>query len=316
MKTPEIWNGSTWRPLTGAVKEVPYYPRMFVVPNNRAFMAGEGRVTRYISTAGNGSWTYVADRIGGTRSYGSAVMYAPGKIMYAGGGDPPTQTVEVIDLNQASPSWRQVAGMAYPRRQMNATLLADGKVLVTHGSMGAGFNNEAAGVRDAELWDPVSGDLDHDGERSGGADLSFDGILLLQDGRVLSSGSGDAMGGTDQRSAQIFTPPYLFAPDGSLAPRADDHLGTRAPELRPADLVESPDAGTITKGSLMRLSSVTHSLNETQRLLPLTFTSSGPTTLVATAPADAILAPAGPYMLFLLNGNGVPSVAKMMLVGP
>jgi hypothetical protein len=315
VQTPEVWNGSTWRPLTGAVKEVPYYPRMFVVPNNRAFMAGEGRVTRYISTAGTGSWTYVADRIGGTRSYGSAVMYAPGKIMYAGGGDPPTQSVEVIDLNQTSPSWRQVPGMAFPRRQMNATLLANGKVLVTHGSSGAGFNNEAAGVRDAELWDPVQETWTTMASESV-VRTYHSTALLLQDGRVLSSGSGDAVGGTDQRSAQIFTPPYLFAADGSLAPRPTITSAPAHLSYGQQFSVETPDAATVTKGSLMRLSSVTHALNETQRLLPLIFTSGGPTTLVATAPGTAILAPPGPYMLFLLNGNGVPSVAKMMLVGP
>ena len=235
--------------------------------------------------------------------------------MYAGGGDPPTRTVEVIDLNQASPSWRQVAGMAFPRRQMNATLLPDGKILVTHGSSGAGFNNEAAGVRDAEMWDPVAETWTTMASESV-VRTYHSTAILLQDGRVLSSGSGDAQGGTDQKSAQIFTPPYLFAADGSLAPQptitsAPAHLSYGQPFS-----VETPDAGAVTKGSLMRLSSVTHSLNETQRLLPLTFTSSGPTTLNATAPADAVLAPPGPYMLFLLGVNGVPSVAKMMLVGP
>ena len=46
---------------------------------------------------------------------GSAVMYAPGKILYAGGGDPPTSSAEVIDLNQASPVVAQRA-RAWPSR--------------------------------------------------------------------------------------------------------------------------------------------------------------------------------------------------------
>jgi len=54
-------------------------------------------------------------------SYRSAVMYAPGKIVYIGGGNTPTRTAEVIDLNQSSPSWRTVPSMAFARRQMNAT---------------------------------------------------------------------------------------------------------------------------------------------------------------------------------------------------
>ena len=288
---------------------------MFVVPNNRAFMAGEGRVTRYISTAGTGSWTYVADRIGGTRSYGSAVMYAPGKIMYAGGGDPPTQTVEVIDLNQASP-------LVAPGRRDGGSPAADEcDPAGRRQSPGdprqqrAGFNNEAAGVRDAEMWNPVSETWTTMASESV-IRTYHSTALLLQDGRVLSSGSGDAVGGTDQRSAQIFTPPYLFAPDGSLAPRPTITSAPTHLSYGQQFSVETPDAGGVTKGSLMRLGSVTHSLNETQRLLPITFTSTGPTTIVGTAPADAVLAPPGPYMLFLLNDSGVPSVAKMMLVGP
>ena len=68
-------------------------------------------------------------------------MYAPGKILVMGGGDPPTNTAEVIDLTASSPTWRELPeGMAFARRQLNATLLPDGTVLVTGGTNGVGFN--------------------------------------------------------------------------------------------------------------------------------------------------------------------------------
>ena len=153
--TPEVWNGSTWRQLTtAATVDLPYYPRAFVAPNGRVFMAGEKQMTRYLDVTGTGQWTSVGNRKTGGRSYGSAVMYAPGKIVYMGGGDPPMASAEVIDLNQAAPAWRLVPGMAYARRQMNATLLADGQVLVTDGTSGAGFNDQSSAVRYAELWNP------------------------------------------------------------------------------------------------------------------------------------------------------------------
>jgi hypothetical protein len=44
------------------------------------------------------------------------------------------------------------------------------------------------------------------------------------------------------------------------------------------------------------------------RYLPLTFTT-GTGTLNVTAPANANLAPPGYYMLFIVNNQGIPSIA-------
>ena len=65
-------------------------------------------------------------------------------------------SAEVIDLNQPSPTWRSVAPMSIARRQVNATLLPDGTVLVTGGTSGPGFNNATTPVYPAELWDPAT----------------------------------------------------------------------------------------------------------------------------------------------------------------
>src|SRR3989442_13697994 len=84
-------------------------------------------------------------------------MYEPGKILSAGGGDPPTSTAEIIDLNQPSPAWQYTGSMAFARRQMKATLLPTGDVLVTGGTSGAGFNNPPGAVLAAEGWHPPTG---------------------------------------------------------------------------------------------------------------------------------------------------------------
>ena len=110
-------------------------------------------------------------RVGSQRDYGSAVMYAPGKILMMGGGEtPPTNTSEVIDLNQQpSPTFRwttippnrRSSGtyMAVGRRHLNATLLPDGTVLVTGGTSKTGWNiadEPTSAVHNAELWDPTT----------------------------------------------------------------------------------------------------------------------------------------------------------------
>jgi hypothetical protein len=318
--TPEVWNGSSWRQLTAAPLAIPnpYYPDMFVAPNGKVFLAGYLQTTRYLDVSGNGQWTTVAERNVADRTMGSAVMYAPGKILYAGGGDPPTRSAEVIDLNDPSPTWRNVSGMAFPRRQLNATILADGTVLVTGGTSGPGFNNQAGAIHAAELWNPET-------ERwtilaSESKHRTYHGTtVLLPSGQVLSSGSGDGGGipyANSELSAQVFTPPYLLNADGTPAVRPSITSAPSRLSYGQSFTVETPDAASISKGTLIRLSSVTHAFNQSQLIYPLTFTPAGQTSLGVVAPTSPNLAPPGPYMLFLVNAAGVPSVAKMVTVGP
>ena len=320
VSVPEVGNGSTWRRLTTASLEIgnPYYPSMFLAPNGKVFLAGFLQTTRYLDVSGTGTWTTVADRQVADRKMGSAVMYAPGKVLYVGGGDPPTSSAEVIDLNQPSPSWRSVGGMAFARRQLNATILADGQVLVTHGTSGAGFNNVASAVRTAELWNPVTESWSTMAEEARPRTYHST-ALLLPDGRVLTSGSGEGGGVLLENSdftSQVFTPPYLFNGDGTLAARPTITAAPSGVHYGGSFSVETPDAGSVVRGTLVRLSSVTHAFNQSQLIYPLTFSATGPTTLSAAGPTGATLAPPGPYMLFLVNQAGVPSRAEMVTVGP
>lgn len=317
---PEIGNGTTWRRLTtaGLAIPAPYYPAMFLAPNGKVFLAGFPQTSRYLDVSGTGAWTAVADRQVADRRMGSAVMYAPGKILYVGGGDPPTNSAEAIDLNETSPAWRSVPGMAFARRQLNATILADGQVLVTHGTSGSGFNDVAGAVRAAELWNPATRSWSTMANESKSRTYHST-ALLLPDGRVLSSGSGEGGGVLYENSeftAQVFSPPYLFESDGTLAARPTITSASSRISYGQSFTVATPDAGTVTRGTLIRLSSVTHAFNQSQLIYPLTFSVTGSTSLTAAGPTNANLAPPGPYMLFLVNQQGVPSVAKMVTVGP
>jgi len=139
--------------------------------------------------------------------------------------------------------------------------------------------------------------------------------LLLPDGRGLAAGGGRFNGvnePTDQLSSETYSPPYLFnkandqpaiRPTISSAPATASYGGTIA--------VQTPDAAQITAVSLIRLGSVTHAFNQNQRLLQLLF-SIGSGVLNVQAPSNAYLAPPGYYMLFILNADGVPSVAAIL----
>jgi hypothetical protein len=309
---PEVWGGSGWRALTGASRNLPYYPRQFLAPNGRIFYAGELKTTSYLNPAGSGSWSTVGDRRYGVRDYGAAVMYLPGKILYAGGGRT-TATAETIDLKQASPSWKWTGSMAYPRRHLNATVLPTGEVLVTSGTRATSFDDPSLAVHVAEIWNPATGTWRKVASNS--VNRSYHSTsLLLPDGRVLHAGSGgatfaDGSPMPDQKNAEFYSPPYLFAgarPTISTAPGSVAYASTFT--------VSTASASSIGKVSFIALGSVTHAFDMNQRFMWLTFTkiTGG---LKVQAPGDRNTAPPGYYMLFILTSNGVPSKAKIVKLG-
>jgi galactose oxidase len=306
---PEVWSGTAWRQLTTATRTLPYYPRNFVAPNGKIFYAGEQRTTRYLTTSSTGSWSTVADRLYGTRDYGAAVMYLPGKILYVGGGRT-TATAETIDLNVTPATWKWTGSMAYPRRHLNATMLPTGEVLVTGGTSGTSFNETSLGVHVAEIWNPATGvwtQLASNAVNRGYHATS----ILLPDGRVLHTGSGNALDDygnpyPDEKNGELFSPPYLFKgpqPTITSAP-AEPYYGTTI-------TVSTPNAAEITKVSLIAIGSTTHAFDANQRFTWLTFTRTS-TAVSVKLPSLKPLAPPGYYMLFILNGNDVPSVGRMI----
>ena len=75
--------------------------------------------------------------------------------------------------------------------------------------------------------------------------------------------------------------------------------------------VSTPDAANISQAVLVRPGSSTHAFDMDQRLVGMSFTA-GSGTLTVTAPPNGKIAPPGYYMLFLMNSNGVPSVASFV----
>ncbi|MCU1311776.1 MAG: hypothetical protein JWO20_2901 [Candidatus Angelobacter sp.] len=303
--SPQIFQAATgtWRNLSTALLALPLYPRMFLAPNGKVFDAGPDKLSRYLDTAGTGAWSTVATtNFSIARTYGSAVMYDVGKVLIVGGGGPPTNSAEIIDLKSAAPAWKYTGSMAYVRRQHNATLLPDGKVLITGGSSGSGFDDSTLPVFAAEMWNPATGAF-----TTMAANSVYRGYhstaLLLPDGRVLSAGGN--VGGP---SAEIYSPPYLFngpRPTISSAPTTIAYGQQFA--------VNTPDVANIAQVSLIRLGSNTHSFDMNQRFVRLTFTPTA-TGLNVTAPADPNIAPPGHYMMFLLFANGVPSTASIVQI--
>jgi galactose oxidase len=324
----QVWTDGHFRTIADFIIP-PLYPRMHLVSDGRVFMSGPNALTQLLTTKDPSNWVFLrpGDFLASLRSvsiqdYAPSVMFAPGKILYIGGGNPPSDAAQVIDLNAASPQWRATAKMSIGRRHHHATVLPDGTVLVTGGTSGNGgpnfgFNDLAHPVKYAELWDPATESWTKMAEED--IPRCYHGnAVLLPDARVLSAGGGeyrpDNIHDNDladsHRDAQIFRPPYLF--------RGPRPTITRAPaEVRYNDSfsVATPDAADVGSVSWMRLSSATHAFNPNQRIIVLDFTTNpAEGSLSVKAPADPNRCPPGHYMLFILNRNKVPSVASIMRI--
>ena len=308
---PEIWENNQWVRLTGASLNLPYYPRQFVAPNGKLFYAGERIRARWldvdvVTTSGRGKWTSGAG-LGHlwpyNRDYGSAVMYDTGEILYVGGGgdltwstnDPksgtPTATAETIDLNVAGPHWSSTDSMHHARRHLNATILPDGQVLVTGGTSAGGFNTLSGAVHVAEVWSPKTG---HWTElASNTVDRAYHSVsLLLPDATVLHGASGDANvphtteAYPKQPNHEIFRPPYLF----KGARPTITSLSKSTVTYGEIFTATTPNAAQITQVRWIRLGSVTHAFDASQRANTLTFVR-GSGLVRVTAPANSRRAP-------------------------
>jgi hypothetical protein len=305
--TPQVWQAATgsWRTLTNAPLNLGLYPTLSLAPNGKVFNSGPNATTRYLDTTGTGAWTTVGDHIfNGYRDYDSMVMFQPGKILVAGGSDPATNTAEVIDLTQASPAWRSTASMTYARRQTNALMLPDGKVLVTGGTAGPGFSNDdpTLAIYAAEEWDPAT---EHwTTLASATVPRLYHSIsILLPDGRVLSTG------GNGFTQSEYFLPPYLFA-----GPRPTITSAPASVTNGQSIFVGTPDAANINQVSWVRVPSTTHTYSMSQGFYSSTNVTRGSGGITITSPNDPTMPP-GHYMLFILN-NGVPSLASIVHLGP
>ena len=115
-------------------------------------------------------------------------------------------------------------------------------------------------------------------------------------------------GDRDHRDAQIYSPPYLFRGARPVITAAPASVG-----FAEAFKVSTPAPNDVQRVTWIRLSSVTHAFNQSQRFNELAFTRSAPYELTVTSPRVGECPP-GPYLLFVLNGQGVPSEAKVVLI--
>lgn len=145
--------------------------------------------------------------------------------------------------------------------------------------------------------------------------------ILLTDGRVFSGGGGLCWTGgncdplADHPNGQIFSPPYLFNSDGSVAARpVISSVSLQSVKVGGSFTINMSASAANLKFVLVRMGSVTHSVNTDQRRIPLTNVSGSGTRYSVALPNDSGVLIPGAYYLFVLSAQGTPSLARTIQI--
>ncbi|MFJ6568175.1 galactose oxidase-like domain-containing protein [Streptomyces sp. NPDC091292] len=339
--TAERWSAAEekWLPLWQVNQTWSYwglYPSMILMQDGRLFYSGSHVFGNGTPGTGSSIYDYDANTVTDVpglqrkdeRDQSASVLLPPAqdqRVLTLGGGNidsnpDANRLTDLIDLKAANPAY--VAGPPLPqgtvdlgagkqpqtgqmgKMYVSAVLLPDGKVLETGGAL----HNRADPVFESSLFDPVTETFDPvaaDPEARGYHSSSF----LLPDGRVMSTGDNPG-NGTWNHNVSIYTPPYLLkGPRPQITSLIDS-------EWQYGDTQRITVDRPIAKAELIRPAAVTHSSDPNQRFVDLPLTVDG-NNIDLNVTSNPNLAPPGWYMLFAVDANGVPSVAKWVhLDGP
>lgn len=344
----------TWRTLnvTHPEMDFQYYTWINMVSSGKALATVGISAKSYLLTVGD-SFRYPKDylykyplhatdpdydgQLNDPHQGGSQIVFDKDQFLVIGGSwNLPKYTVETLNVGSSTPQWQKVGRLNTERRHHNSTILADGRVLVTGGNKGNGFNNTCSqhAVKEAEVWDPADpGTADETGKwkvlaAATQARIYHSAAVLLPDGRVFTGGTtafqadgtdtyplgmSCSSGVSDNYTIEIFSPPYLFNSDGTEATRPQISNAPSQASYGQTIQFTVSDAGSGSKVNLVRLPSVTHSFNQNQGFSKLTPTISGQSFSV-TIPSNRNELVPGHYMMFVINSSGVPSKAKIIQV--
>lgn len=329
------------------------YPHMFQLPDTtvagaggtKVLVAGPNQWDSAIIDTRTGLWEDVFEKpyalgtvpLSSDRAWGTAYLEPSGpegsrRVVMLGGSNsgaaapgpgqspPPLATAEVLDLDAPDEGWQITPELALRtgRAHFNTVLLPDGGILSNGGGFGR-FDDSlyADPIYEAELYEPGQGWRTIGREED--ARTYHSTSVLLPDGRVLSAGDdrdtpsaiSDDHLAVENRTAQVWSPPYLFDGPRPAVTYAPDAVRYDAPFR----VTVQGDPGSIARAVLMRPGAVTHSVDMSQQSITLDLAAQADG-LTLTTPLNATVAPPGYYMLFLLDGSGVPSVASWIRLDP
>ncbi len=238
--------------------------------------------------------------------------YHNGSFLTAGGalGSSAMSHADVYD--PTTDTWRATIDTGVARHYPATVDLPDGRVLVMNGH----DSTATPGVLSPQYIDPAN---DFAVTTSPAVATEIRGYhnvaMLVPDGRVLVAGGRDV-----NRDTSLEKPDYTYF--------SPSYMTRTRPAIVNAPLKlgygQNAFLGTTTtpvsEAVLMALPAMTHSFDQNQRSVQIKLRSvvtdaANNQISVITGPSDAQVAPPGDYMLFVLDANRVPSVARIVRVG-
>jgi hypothetical protein len=294
------------------------YPFQYVLPSGSMLQAGPERSSSNLLQPGTWTWTRLPNLLYEHGGYANGISYTDASVLpvsqlvMIAGGETGSSNNEWLDSYNLAAGWRDYPKWNRQRHNANTIILPDGKLLTVGGN--SANSNYGGTLFTAELYSGPANDVNgawievasHSipaAYHSSAILLPDATVLLSEDDRDLS-----ALAAAKHR-VQIYSPPYLFR-------------GPRPTMSAPAELVRGqPFAITanmqaprsIASAVLIAPAAVTHGNDMHQRFIKLPITVEGGA-ITATVPASAALAPPGYYMLFIVDSQGVPSIAQFVRV--
>ena len=338
--TTEVYSPLSKSWTYGPDRPFPTYPALFRTQNpDVLFFSGSssgygpadsGRQPGFWNTKTNAFDTVGKLRDSHLLETSASVMLPPAKgsndgsqsqrIMVAGGGgigESPLTTARTdsIDLAAPDPTFTPGPDLPQPTRYPNMTVTPWDEVFATGGSTdyrakGNSYSHNSYSINPTTntlqpLADELIGRTYHSG-----ALLLRDGRILVFGGDPLFSDKDNTIPGLFEQRLELFTPPQFYRGERPALDGPQSLESTRGETLT----FNSVRASDIKTARLIPPSSTTHVTNIEQRSVGAVVKQNGTRQVQVEVPSDKNLLPKGWYMLFVVDGDDRPSIAKMVYI--
>lgn len=312
-----------WTEHPELVKEFPTYPSLLLAADGRLFFSGAnaGYGPTSLEARQPGLWNLGNNEFQPVHGLeqpeinetAGTVLLPPAqdqRVMFvAGGGIGDTQVATsrtaIVDLDaSATPTWEPGPDLTVAKRYPGVVILPDDTVLISGGSQ----RYRGKDTLTAELFDPATNTLRPAADPHVGRNYHSE-YLLLPDGRVAVFGSNPLSDeNTFETEVEVYSPPYLYRGERPVVTSAPENLTLGST----VDLAVSQD---VSKVRLIRPGAYTHVTDTELRSVALDVVAQADGRVQVSVPTNPNLLPPAWYMLFVTNGDGIPSVATWVHVG-